>query len=187
MANLKKWQLVISKPLILNPLISIFLIFTLFGCAKNVPYILHDRNTNAIAAVDHLTGRLVTTDAKPIDLAAANDLPVVLIFSQDTCIICGQEAAALRDSLKKQFSPTKIHLLTVLVGANPDDASDWKQSHRVFWDVAVDGRGELFKRYCSQLTVPCSIVQVPGKGIVFRHNGAVEFKDFLTLTGPWED
>ena len=160
----------------------------LSGCGSHLPFVIHAGNPNQVKTSPGLTGQFQTTDQQNQDLSKSGDLPVVLIFSQDTCAACGVEAEALRGALKNPTTaPSLVHVFTILVGAVMADAIDWKDLHRVPWAVGTDLKSELFKQYCAEQTVPCIVVYVPEKGIVLRKNGSANLVELSGLTGPWED
>lgn len=164
----------------------VFALLMMSGCGSKMPYLISPPATHAVTA-SGLTGTFTTSDDTTEDLAKDSDLPTILIFGQDTCEACGDEATRLISALKNPSqAPTKIHLLTVLVGAIVDDAVDWKQLHQVPWTVGIDPEPSLFTQYCPDQTVPCEIVFVPGKGIVLRQNGPADNDTLIQLTGPWD-
>ena len=168
-------------------LISIAFI-SLSACGSHLPFVIHSGDTNQVNPSAGLSGQFQTTDQQNQDLSRSGDLPVVLIFSQDTCAACGQEAESLRSALKNPAAPPdRVRVFTILVGAVMEDAIDWKNLHRVPWPVGTDLRSELFKQYCTEQTVPCIVVYVPRKGIVLRRNGPANLVELSQLTGPWED
>lgn len=164
-------------------------VFLIMGCGVGRKVVVSegDKATPPVvvtpeSGATYLTGRLST-----LDLDSLRDRPLVLVFASDTCDICLAEAEEFRDSLKVAANPpTKVTLVTAMVGAVSDDALVWKEDNRIPWTVAIDENLDLFKQYCGGSTVPCTLVQLPGKGIVFRQIGAVHVKDLQKLTGPWE-
>ena len=159
------------------------------GCGSSLTYLVRSpaakpaaRPMEAVSA-PRLDGRWVTTEGKRVDLAAIES-PIVLIFAQDTCIVCNHEADAIRKSLSDVKSPPKaVRIFTVLVGAEMQDAADWKADHAVPWEVGVDSSAALFKKTCDSPTVPCIVVQVPDRGIILRKIGSVSPRELQRLTG----
>jgi hypothetical protein len=167
---------------------ALFVSLILTACGSHLPYSLQSQSPGNVDSGNTLAGTFTRLDQTKEDLSASTDRPTVLIFSQDTCSVCAHEADALLLHLAHpSVNPSLVHLYTVLVGSTPEDASDWKHDHPVPWEVGIDPDQTLFKKYCSLHTVPCVIVYVPGKGIVMRHNGAVEFNDLTATTGKWEE
>jgi hypothetical protein len=167
---------------------SLLILTLLTACGSHLPYSLQSQGQGNADSGNTLSGTFTRLDQSKEDLSASMDRPTILIFSQDTCSVCAHEADALLLHLARPSqNPTLVHLYTVLVGSNPDDASDWKHDHPVPWEVGIDPDSSLFKHYCSVHTVPCVVVYIPGKGIVMKHNGAVEFSDLTATTGKWEE
>lgn len=135
-----------------------------------------------------LDGTFVTPDNARINLADDEGLPTVLVFSTDACLVCRHEAKAFRDSLADStVAPTKIKLYSVLVGAIPEDATDWKDDLELPWTVGLDDAANtLYEKYCGGSQVPCTIVHVPSRGIVLSRIGEVTVAEIQALTGPWE-
>jgi hypothetical protein len=162
------------------------------GCASRLGYQVSPARTHAappaLAQAHRLDGRVGAIDGSWLELGDFSDRPAVLVFSQDTCAVCGHEADTLRDALAPAAqAPTNIHLITILVGAVAQDAQDWKQEHRVPWTVATDPDASVFAQYCVGTTVPCNVVFLPGQGIVLSRNAAMTPDDLKALTGPWGD
>jgi hypothetical protein len=159
------------------------------ACGSRLPYqVSAPQLHGAQSAPPALSGTFLTTDLATVDLSREGARPVVLIFSQDTCAACGQEADALRAALRHPtLVPANAGVYSILVGAVLDDAADWKSAHSVPWTVGMDPDNVLFKRYCATLTVPCSVVYLPGRGIVLQRNGGASLADFENLTGDWEN
>src|SRR5690606_4424881 len=134
-----------------------------------------------------LEGILVTPSGS-VNLKDDGGLPTVLAFGSTMCSSCNEEAQAFRDHLKdKTRGPTKIRLLTVLVGATAGSVDRWKQRYQIPWTVAYDTDASVFKQFCEEDTVPCLIIHLPDQGVVLREHGIVEMERIVNLTGPWED
>lgn len=177
-------------------LLALFLIA--FGCGSKMTYQLENGKspqnrvqglpTGGSSTVKGLTGSFSTTENTVVDLANETTTPVVLIFSQDTCLTCSEEADELRASLiAKDKAPSRVRVYTVLVGSNQEDALDWKKAHKVPWTVGYEPRSELLKQYCAEPKVPCTLVYTKSGGIVFTKIGKASFEELKALTGPWED
>ncbi len=162
------------------------------GCASRLPYDVSDARARVPAAAPPggqapaLTGEVRTSDGAMLDLATLSGGPTVLIFSQDTCAVCGREADHLREALgAAAHEPVNVRLVTILLGAILEDAQDWKALHRVPWTVAIDPQAQVVASYCAKLTVPCNVVYLPGQGIVLSKNGEASPEELQSLTGAW--
>ncbi len=132
-----------------------------------------------------------------IDLADSVEKPLVLIFAQDTCVVCHGETEAIFTQLKNPtIPPSLVRIITVLVGADKAIAADWKNGvdwpwttgTAVPWEVAYQDDDSLFKSVCPghPAQVPCLVIQMPGQGLVFQKVGETSIDAIKAVTGPWE-
>ncbi len=134
-----------------------------------------------------LTGALSLVGAQPISLEALGAKPLALIFASDTCDVCLEEATNIRDAFDDPaVEPAGVRFVTAMVGIAEEDARAWKHDNRIPWSVGWDEKLELFKTWCGGTTVPCTLIQIPEKGVIFRHTGEVSADQIKTWTGPWE-
>ncbi len=110
--------------------------------------------------------------------------PLVMIFAQDTCETCGKETEMLVNKLSG-IDQLNVNLVTILIGTALEDARWWAEMFEVSWPVALDFKGEYFKRYCPQTTVPCIVIVTPDVGVVVRHHGEMSYEQMVEYTGPW--
>ncbi|MDZ4678165.1 MAG: redoxin domain-containing protein [Oligoflexia bacterium] len=135
-----------------------------------------------------LAGELPTTDGSLINLASDGNKITVLQFASDSCTVCAEEAKSFRSHLRDQnIAPSKIKLVSIIVGAILIDAQDWKSRLGVPWTVAYDTESIVFKKHCSQNTVPCIVIHSPEKGVVLSKHGVVKMDEILSHTGDWEN
>jgi hypothetical protein len=171
---------------------SLFYLITIYGCANSFPYQISSpapihSTSPASMSKEYVSGEVVGTDRQSLILNTFNHLPMVIVFAQDTCTTCRAETLEFRDSLAARTrEPSQIKLVTILVGATADDAVDWKETNQVPWTVAIDGGDLLFRRYCGGGKVPCTLVQLPDKGIVLQKVGASSVAEIKEITGDWE-
>ena len=166
--------------------LKILLVFILLAsCGRQMDYILSEQPI--VKLTDNLSVTAIDSDGNSFKVAADPSKVTLLIFGQDTCIVCGEETEHFVASLADPMvAPSKINMVTLLVGAIVEDADYWKFIFDVPWKVGVDTNGQIFKKYCPLNTVPCIIVHDPAKGIVLRHHGAIDINYLKSLTGPWE-
>ena len=177
-----------------NLICLLIVILGLAECGVNIPVTVKPpRNTQANPvdskpeSVTLLEGQWVATDHSTIDLTQFRSKATILVFAQDTCSVCRKESLAIRASLADPTAaPNRVNLFTVLVGSPLEDAEDWKGSLKIPWKVGADAKSDLFRKFCVTPTVPCLLVQLPERGIVFVKNGEVSLSELTTLTGPWE-
>ena len=98
--------------------ISVIVIFftALLGCGKNVSYIenkIIDQNVLG----QSLQGVYTDTDGNIIDLDQLGDKVTVLIFAQDTCQVCSEEATELSAYAKINGDPKAFELRHLLVAS----------------------------------------------------------------------
>lgn len=167
--------------------ISVIVIFftALLGCGKNVSYIenkIIDQNVLG----QSLQGVYTDTDGNIIDLDQLGDKVTVLIFAQDTCQVCSEEATELSAYAKINGDPKAFELRHLLVASVIDDAIDWKLSHQITWSVGTTNV-DLFKMYCPLQQVPCLVVFKPNMGSTFQHTGKLSIEQIKKETGGWEN
>ena len=166
-------------------LLMVALIFSINACSR-VGYVVHEPAQSHLDLNQFVSGILVGSDDKKIDLGKTDGLPLVLIFSNDSCSTCAAEAEDIKKALYPATQPTKIHLYTELNGAIKDDAVYWKKIHNIPWDVGYDENSNLFMKYCTDHTlIPCTVIQMPSQGIVLVHQGQMDTGAIQKITGAW--
>jgi hypothetical protein len=160
----------------------------LSSCASRVGYEVSAARRNSPTIFSpRLHGRVQTAEGW-LELEELSARPTILVFGQDLCAVCGHEADALVASLSVAgLEPSRVRLVSILVGASPEDARDWKADHRVPWSVGMDPDSTVFASYCAERTVPCNVVFVPGQGIVMNQNSPTTPEELRLLTGPWDE
>ena len=161
------------------------LVVSLISCGKNierysgVKTIVNDKNT-----VSSLSGDYTDLNGNVINLDQLNSKTQVIIFAQDLCTVCSEEAFEISDYVNKNGLPKEFEMRHILVESFIDDAKDWVQSHHVTWSVGI-GSFEVFKHYCSSLQVPCLIVFKPNVGITYQHTGKLSIEQITREAGGW--
>jgi peroxiredoxin len=154
------------------------------GCGVHLDSVLQ----SPIRQFDQLNAalniRVPSTTEETISLDSQLDKPAVIIFAQDTCDVCGHETEMILSHLSSQ-QQLKISIVTILIGTTMDDARWWQEMFEVSWPVGVDYKGEYFKQYCPENTVPCMLIYKPGEGVVFTQHGEVSYETIYSYTGPW--
>jgi hypothetical protein len=165
-----------------------FLLF-LASCGAQLPLIKRPGNGPLIPAEQGLEGQLMSSEGSPFSLGEDLNRPTVLIFASEFCISCREEQASFIAALKNPASnPTRVRLITVVVDLDQiEDLAFWKDEHKIPWTAALDTRDTLFKDHCPERKTPCTLVHVPGKGIVLRHVGITSPESVIAETGVWED
>lgn len=171
------------------PKITIMLFsLTLFSCGKNIKYIANNNgslNKGSTPKIQFLKGSYTDPNTgKSIDLGGLNDKTTVIIFAQDTCQVCSEEAMAYSKYAKEKGLPKNFQLRHLLVESYPEDAIDWKNAHNLSWPVGVV-TFNLFTSYCPEKKVPCLLVYKPNEGITFQHTGEVSINQLLKETNGW--
>ena len=153
----------------------------LMGCS---PYYTTEKQGRAVQT---LQGTYLSAKGGEIPLDDGQARPTLIQFASDTCMVCAQEVAAFKSYLKSKPAPSRVRLISVLVGAFAEDAIAWSQRLQVGWEVGIDPDLVLFKKYCREDSVPCMVVHRPAEGIVLSHQGAMSIDEILAYTGPWGD
>ena len=173
-------------------LISFFLALILItACGKNLPSEINKGispggNIPTNETPQFLEGSFVTSDSQTVAINEHLQKPLVLIFSQDSCLVCRAESQMLVEKFAGfGGAPWNVDLYTVLVGAILEDTQDFKQSLGIQWGVGFQKNDLFFKSYCPTLKVPCVIVQVPTAGLVFQKTGEFQIDELEKYTGAW--
>lgn len=172
-----------------NFLLQVVLKFCLVGflvsCGKNIERYSGVKSvTNDKSTVSSLSGEYADLNGNIINLEQLNSKTQVIIFAQDLCAVCSEEAFELSDYVKKNGLPRVFEMRHILVESFVDDAKDWVKSHQVQWFVGI-GSFEVFKNYCSSLQVPCLIIFKPNVGITFQHTGKLSAEQITREAGGW--
>lgn len=134
-----------------------------------------------------MRGTFLNTDGSRFSLEDDQNRPTVLVFANEFCGICQDENEHFRDSLSDPSqAPANINLHTVMVGGDETVATQWKTDYQLPWRVGADPDLELFTEYCPENVTPCTIVHLPGRGIVLRQVNEITRAEIEIHTGPWE-
>ncbi len=173
-----------------------FAIFALVlsGCGVKLKKDLSPLRLPPISRGENLRGAFLGLDGQSQSLENDNGKPTVLVFAQFFCEECILESEHFRDSLADPMvAPSRINLITILVGDRQTDlnnsladAADFKRIYALPWTVGADPQAELFPLYCPENLTPCTVVQIPGRGIVMRKVGLSSRSEIETYTGAWE-
>lgn len=132
---------------------------------------------------------------KTESLEQFKDKPLVLFLATDMCITCSEEAKAFKAHVnQRNLKLSNVDVLTILVGSYYEDADYWQvgvpgdEGHKVPWKVGYQpgDNGTLIRQYCKEETTPCTVVTMPGKGVVLAKTGMVEPAEIERLTGEWK-
>lgn len=142
-----------------------------------------DRNTGF--AREKLQGKISLPGAEQIDLADGSR-PTVLIFASDFCAVCSEEARKLSQLFREKGGPPmNVRLLTILIGAVPEDVAPWVTAHGVSWATGFDNGDGLFRTYCPVTQTPCVLTHNPATGEIRTHNGHFSVSELEKETGKW--
>lgn len=173
-------------------LISLFIFLGLIAaCGKNLPTNLENGtlpggNAPYGETPQFLNGTMINSAGQPVVLNERLQKPLVLIFSQDSCLVCRAETKMLSEKFTGFGGPPRnIDLHTVLVGAILEDTQDFKQGLGIQWDVSFQTGDSFFRSLCPALKVPCVIVELPARGISFQKTGEFQVEELEKYTGAW--
>lgn len=184
----------------------VLLLFLFIGCAKKQPTILdpgYSPTTIKPSPVDsgkdkpidstnpqaplYFKGEFQSSQGHWIDLQSEVTKPVIIIFSQESCLVCRKEAQVINTYFEKMgHLPTNIQIYTLLVGAYLEDTHNFKEELGISWTVGYQESDELFRSYCPAGKVPCVIVQTPEAGFVFQKTGEFSIEEIEQITGTWK-
>ncbi len=133
-----------------------------------------------------ISGVVALTDGSTIDLAESDTDPLLVIFAQETCDVCRAETVEFKASFD-EVSAKNLRIITVLVGSILEDAADWKSASNwedgaeVPWNVGYESSPQLFTQLCPNSGTPCSLLQLPGKGVILKHSGLLHPDEVINL------
>lgn len=159
---------------------------TLSGCLNSeLTQYLGDGGDDPDAQVaegEFFEGLVPLVGGESLDLSSVMDEKVLLIFSAEFCDACREETQAIKDRFA-DFSDFRV--LTVLVSTFEKDAEfwasfeNWDDEQEVPWDVAFEEETDLLDEYCPNTSPPCTLLSVPGEGIIFKKSGKLELDEIL--------
>ncbi len=166
-------------------IIFIFLI-AISGCGAKLDRDISSPNQIISGDNSLLEGSFKNSTGSDVLLSNNQGLPTVIVFSEQFCGGCINEAKDFKAALANPLiAPSKINLYTVLVGDGIDVANQWKSDFGLPWIVGADENLKLFKTYCATPLTPCTIIHDPQKGIVFKQAGPVSVEKIKSFTGDW--
>ena len=148
-----------------------------------------------------------STAGTTVQLENESDRVLVIDFSQPICAGCTEEAKDILQVLKSQGFPTsqapdQVEVISIMLNSPDQDspqatvrssAQFFKDLTAVPWAVAYGDNRALYDQYCADPghQIPCTLVQLPDKGIVSRTIGSGDgnylavYSKISALTGPW--
>jgi hypothetical protein len=177
----------------LSRLITAFgLLIFAAGCGRNLPFDVAHRTLAGLYG-QPLTGTGIDETGQQRRLEDFNDRPMVLMLSEEFCSTCNEEAEMILRSLQNPaLAPDRVRLITIMVGAIPDDVIHWRKKfnkpdfpHDIPWQIWADESSEFMKRYADDLQTPWMLISRPGEGIVFRAKGKVSLDTIKAYTGEF--
>ena len=143
-----------------------------------------DGTTPAISSMPFV---LPSIDTPTKDLAKDGGKITLLVFGGSGCGSCIEEAQTLAavTSLHGSAAPTKINLITVLVGDTVSSGRDFKERYKITWPVVIDNDSSLFHTLCPEPLIRCFIFHDPNRGIYFRTQDAMTVAQMKEKTGAW--
>lgn len=111
----------------------------------------------------------------------------VLIFAAEYCILCSEETEAFVKYFAARGSlPKNARILTLLIGAEVEDALDWRERHGVTWEVGIERGDTIFQSLCPERRTPCVVTFQPqAAGRMKVRTGIVPLSVLEEETGPW--
>lgn len=165
---------------------TFFIVLLLSGCGVKADRLVKTAS-NPPQLNQQIVGVVELTDQSTIDLASITDKPLILVFAQDTCLVCLEEAEGFKKAFQDPTQePSNVKLISVIAGADLQLAQEWKQDHQIPWAVGFDYDLKIFSKYCPEKQTPCTLVQLPGSGVVFQKTGLAHAEELQAITGEWK-
>lgn len=166
----------------------VFVLFNLSCIGSQLPRDLQKKGVADIQTVkgEVVTGEIASSDGSALQLQNYSQQNLVVMFAQFFCEVCKKEAHDLAQSLGAGFQePSNAKLITIVISSSPAKAAAWKETQKVPWTVASIPNNFLLKKYCPEGLTPCTVIQKPGKGVVFIQQGEVTPQEIKNHVGPW--
>jgi len=166
--------------------LAVLITASLSACGLILPKQILEQPAKQQALISPLQGRVTLLDGTPLDLATENSKIQIVMFVSDGCAVCRQETKDLVTDLKTRGQPSNVHLYSVLIGATPEDARDWRDELGVDWTTGINPGDELFREYCRPaLLTPCVILKKPTESGTTRLFGKHSVVEWETIAGRW--
>ncbi len=164
------------------------ILFFLVGCGSNL--------TPRTAPENNVTGFKVpaTTvtqiDDTPYTIPVISNKPRIFIFASELCLTCQDEHKILRDIMSNHsgLHPNNVEILTIMVEAfTNDDSIGFVDKTGIQWDPYYQAGDQLKNDLCGVKTIsyPCVVIELPGKGVVFKQTGGASIEVLQSKTGAW--
>jgi len=173
--------------IIIKSFVLPFLLFFVVGCGSQLPSRISPPEIN-------LVGLKITTvlkDSNDADILLSGQItkPRIFIFASTFCGVCQKEHRQLRDlmALNNNLLPQNVDIYTVMTGAlDSTESLDFKDFTGIQWNPFYQPGDELRNLLCGEGTAnPCTVIETPSRGIVFKHFGEVTISELQNKTGVW--
>lgn len=159
------------------------------SCSKNFDSVLRESKIKNEANIGKSTldGNFHQIDGVLKNLSSLNDKPLLLFFVSETCSSCREEAEHLIEEISVSGYPTKINLLSVLIGSLPEDITFWRDSFSpaISWELGADPDLILYKIYFKELRTPSVMYFDPQTQVLKKWQNLMTIEKLKKETGPW--
>lgn len=167
----------------------LFLIF-LAACGKGLPEAqIAPLQREQVLSLnpDDLSGILEAEDGSEIVISANRVKPLVLVFASDSCAVCTAETKHFVSHLASRQANAldNTDYITVLIGAYPEDLTNWISRLSVSWTTGLQVDDELFEKFCEEKLTPCIITFNPATKKIAKFLGETSLEKLQQETGPW--
>jgi thiol-disulfide isomerase/thioredoxin len=141
----------------------------------------------SVLSSEQLAGKYLDADDKSVSLLSDGD-PVLVMFATDSCAPCRKEAEEMAAFIKANGLPTKLKVVSILVGANRSDLLAWSESFgkdQISWVRGTDPDMELFNQFFEELVTPATVYIDLQANKVIRWQAPVTIPEIQRETSPW--
>lgn len=157
----------------------------LVNCSKTTVPNAPTKASEKSASTIEVLGVAQTTDGRVIDFDQLAQKNIVIVFASDTCTTCAEESKYWT----KLFSSglvENVYFAHFLIGGNLTDATDWKNIYKINWDVLIDNKDYLYRKYCPAIRTPCFLIINKNTNQIIQTYEILKKENIEEITGPWE-
>jgi hypothetical protein len=181
-------------------ILMILLIGLLFSCARllpaepqagvqSTPQLTDDGDGQDPGQKLSLSGLFIQSDGATVQFKDFADQATIVFFAGEFCSACRAETERLVTLFNEKGLPTKIKILTVLVGSTHQEIQGWKETFekgQPAWTLGADDEELTFyKKYFSKLVTPSILYVDPATQKIKKFQEAITIEELQKETQLW--
>lgn len=169
-----------------------FSCFMMCACSKNFssviekPPVLEFEKNIGQSFID---GSFLLESGQLQGLPDLNDKPMLIYFVGEDCLACFQETVELKKLIAQKGLPTKVHLISVMIGVSTQIITNWFDEIDPQvpepWILGSDLNLKLYHRYFDVLSTPSVMYFNPHSQVLYRWQKKKTIEEIQQETGSW--